>query len=106
MEDKLGRERFFQESFLLTETSIEVVLRMSFLTLNNADIQFAEKRLTWNVYTTAKALSNTKWIKLINKKDFAGAALDEESKTFVMHIFALRVLSGSAKMMMHPLQAA
>ena len=38
VEDKLGRARFFQELFLLAETSIEVVLRMPFLILSNADI--------------------------------------------------------------------
>ena len=46
VEDKLGRARFFQESFLLAETSMEVVLRMPFFTLSNANIQFAEKKLT------------------------------------------------------------
>ena len=38
VEDKLGRARFFQKSFLLAETSIEVVLRMLFLTFSNANI--------------------------------------------------------------------
>ena len=38
VKDKLGRARFFQESFLLADTSVEVVLRMLFLTLSNADI--------------------------------------------------------------------
>ena len=38
IEDKLGRARFFQESFLLAITSMEVVLGMSFLALGNADI--------------------------------------------------------------------
>ena len=46
VEDKLGRARFFQDSFLLAETSIELVLEMPFLTFSNADIQFAEKELT------------------------------------------------------------
>ena len=45
VEDKLGKARFFQKSFLLAETSMKVVLGMSFLTLSNADIQFAEKSL-------------------------------------------------------------
>ena len=53
VEDKLGRARFFQESFPLAETSIKVVLGMLFLTLSNADIQFAEKKLTWRSYTAA-----------------------------------------------------
>ena len=38
VEKKLGRARFFQESFLTAETSMEVVLEMSFFTLSNADI--------------------------------------------------------------------
>ena len=45
VEDKLGRSRFFQESFLLGETYMKVILGMPFLALNNADIQFAEKKL-------------------------------------------------------------
>ena len=47
IKDKLGRARFFQKTFLLTDLNIEVVLRMPFLTLSNADIQFARKELTW-----------------------------------------------------------
>ena len=45
VKDKFGRARFFQETFLLADTRMEVVLKMPFLTLNNANIQFAEKEL-------------------------------------------------------------
>ena len=45
--NKLGRTRFFQKTFLLADTTIEVVLGMPFLTLSNVNIQFAEKELTW-----------------------------------------------------------
>ena len=38
IEDKLGKAQFFQESFLLAETSIKVVLEMYFLTFSNANI--------------------------------------------------------------------
>ena len=38
MEDKPARARFFQKTFLLADLSIEVILRMSFLTLSNANI--------------------------------------------------------------------
>ena len=38
VEDKLGRVRFFQETFLLANISAEVVLGMPFLTLSNADV--------------------------------------------------------------------
>ena len=60
VEDKLGRARFFQKTFLLANINTEVVLDMSFLTLSNADIQFVEKELTWRSYTTAKALPTIK----------------------------------------------
>ena len=38
VKNKLGKARFFQETFLLADTSMKVVLRMPFLTLGNADI--------------------------------------------------------------------
>ena len=41
VEDTLGKARFFQETFLLADLSVEVVLGMPFLTLSNADIKFA-----------------------------------------------------------------
>lgn len=40
VQDKLGWNRFFKETFLLTDTSMEVVLGMLFLSLSNADIDF------------------------------------------------------------------
>ena len=39
--DTLEKTWFFQETFLLTDLNIEVVLEMPFLTLSNADIKFA-----------------------------------------------------------------
>ena len=89
VEDKLDRARFFQESLLLAETSMEMVLGMLFLILSNADIQFAEKKFTWRSYTAVEALPITKQVELIDKKEFAKTALDEESKIFVVHVAAL-----------------
>lgn len=43
--DKLGKIRFFRETFLLANTSMEVILEMPFLTLSSADIRFAEREL-------------------------------------------------------------
>ena len=92
VEDKLERTRFFQETFLLANISIEVVLSMSFLTLSNANVQFVEKELTWRSYITAEALPTTKRIKLINKKKFAKAALDENSETFVIYVASFNLV--------------
>lgn len=58
----------FQKIFLLANISVEVVLRMFFLILSNANIQFPEKKLTWRFYTTAKALLTTKQLGVIIKK--------------------------------------
>ena len=101
MEDKLGRARFFQETFLLADISVEVVLGMPFLTLSNADVQFEEKELTWRPYTTAEALPTTKRVELINKKEFAKAALDEKSKTFIVYVASFNLTPG-----IHPDRAA
>ena len=77
---------------------------MPFLILSNADIQFAEKELTWRSYTAAEALPTTKRVELIDKKEFAKAALDEKSETFVVHVAALE--APLAEMAIHPSQAA
>ena len=74
---------------------------MAFLTLSNADVQFIEKELTWRSYTTGKALSTTKRIEFINKKEFAKMALDEKSETFFIHVTSLNLAPG-----IHPDKAA
>lgn len=38
--DKDGRERFFEDSFLLANIKPDVVLKILFLTIKNADIDF------------------------------------------------------------------
>ena len=67
---------------------------MPFLTLSNADVQFVEKELTWRSYTTAEALPSTKRVELIEKKEFAKAALDENSETFVIYVASLSLVPG------------
>ena len=67
---------------------------MPFLTFSNADVQFIEKELIWRFYITAKALPTTKRIELIDKKEFAKAALDRNSKTFVIHVAFLNLVPG------------
>ena len=94
VEDKLRRAWFFQETFLLANISAKVVLDMLFLTLSNTDVQFIEMELTWRFYTTAKALPTTKRVELINKKEFAKAALDKKSETFVIHVVFLNLAPG------------
>ena len=94
VEDKLGRVRFFQETFLLADISVKVVLGMPFLTFSNANIQFVKKKLTWRSYTTVEALLTTKRIEFINKKKFAKAALDEKSEIFVIYVASFNLVPG------------
>ncbi len=43
--DKDGKERFFEESFLLIDVKPDIVLGMPFLTMSNADINFQARNL-------------------------------------------------------------
>lgn len=85
-EDQLKKARFFQETFLLANISVEVVLRILFFTLSNADIQFDKKKLTCRSYTTAKTLPTTKQVEIIDKKKFTKVALDENVEAFLMQV--------------------
>ena len=85
---KVGRPQFFQET-LLADTSMDFVLWIPSLTLSKADVRFAEREPTWSSYTTAEALPTTRRVELIDRKEFATAALDENEEAFVVHIAAL-----------------
>ena len=87
--DKANRVRFFEETFLVANVSPEVVLRMPFLTLSGADVDFSGRELRWKTYTTEEALPTTRRVELVGKKEFAVAALDLESKTFIVHVTSL-----------------
>lgn len=53
-----------------------MILRKSFLTLSNTDVQFAEKKLARKTYTIAEILPTTKRVELIYKKEFAKVILN------------------------------
>ena len=101
--DKDSRERFFEKSFLLANVKPEIVFRMLFLTMNNADIDFQARNLQWRFYTTRDVLPTTRQVELIGKKDFPAAVLDPEHEAFVVHITALSVNSSDE---IHPLRRA
>ena len=44
--DKLSRSWFFQDTFLLADISMKVVLGLLFLILSHIDVQFAKKKLS------------------------------------------------------------
>ena len=99
VQDKLRRVRFFQEIFLLANIGLEIVLGMFFLTFSKVDIRFAEWELVWRTYTAAEALSMTRKVEIIDKKEFTMAALNKDNKTFVEHV---AVLVGPTTMLIYP----
>ena len=101
IQDEFGKIRFFQETFLLSDTSIDVVLGMSFLSLSNTDIQFDTWNLTWRIYSTIEALPTTRQVELIDKHEFARAALNENFEIFVVHGAAQEAL----ELAIHPSRA-
>ncbi len=76
-QNSLEGVRFFEKTFLLTDTNIEAVLEMLFLVFSNTNFQFGTEKLTWRSYTAAEALPTISWVKLIDKREFAKAALDK-----------------------------
>lgn len=78
--------------FLLADTSIKVVLKMSFLIFSNANIQYIQKKLTQKFYIIAETLSIIKQVKLIDQKNFTKMALNNKSKTLIVYIATLEAL--------------
>lgn len=63
-----------------------MILKMLFLTFFNANLRFAEKKLIYRSYMTAKVRPTTSNIELIDNKKFVKPTLDENSESFVMHV--------------------
>ena len=80
---------------------MKMIQWMPFLSLSNADVKFAKlRKLTWKTYIAIEALFITSQVKLIDKKKFVKAALDEISEIFVMYASALKATT------IYPFQAA
>ena len=84
MEDKAGKFKFFQESFLVADTKFKAILGMLFLKMSNAGMSFNKKTFMWKFYITNKALPTTKQVQIVNLKEFVIAILDMGSKTFIV----------------------
>lgn len=65
--------------------------------LTNFQIKFADQELNWKTYTLNEALPTTKQMQIIDRKEFAIAALASEKAVFVMHVAYLE-----PKMLIHP----
>ena len=89
VEDKANRVRFFKETFLIANVSLEVILGMPFLTLSGTDVDFLGRELRWKTHTIEEALPTTRHVELVGKEKFAVATLDSESETFIVHVASL-----------------
>lgn len=92
LQDSFEIVRFFEVAFLLADTSMKLVLGMSFLSFSNADFQFSTRKLTQRSYTYAEALSTARQVELIDKYKFAITAPDKNSEIFIVHVVALEAL--------------
>lgn len=101
VQNRLGKIWFFEKSFLWTDTNIELVLGMSFLTVSDIDIWFAEKELIWRSYITTAVLSTTETVEFIDKGDFATTTSDKNFETIMMYIAVLEVSSEIIRMTIH-----
>ena len=81
MKDKANQIRFLEETFLMANVSPEIVFKMPFFILGDADIDFLGRELWWKTHTTKKVFPTIRRIKLVDKKKFAAAALDPEHET-------------------------
>ena len=102
--DEANQVRFFEETILVANVSLEIVFGIPFLTLSGADINFLGQELRWRTYTTKEALSTTRRIELVGKKKFATAVLDPESEIFVVYVtsFSSNALPSSFPLDVHP----
>ena len=89
IENKTNRVRFFEETFLMANISPEVVFGILFLTLSSVDVDFSGRKLRWRTYTTEEVISITRRVELVDKKEFAAAALNLEHETYVVHVTSL-----------------
>ncbi len=94
LSDKDGRERFFEGSFFFADVKPDIVLKITFLTMSNTDIDFQAWDLQWRSYTIENVLPTTRRVELIGKKEFVAAALDSEHEAFIIHVAALNLDSG------------
>ena len=84
--DRANQVKFFEKTFLVTNVSPEVVFGIFFLALKSVDVDFSGWELWWKTYITKKALSTTRCVDFMGKKEFAAAVFDSKHGTYVVHV--------------------
>ena len=88
--------------FLVVNISPKVVFGMLYLTFSNANIDFFDWKLRWKNYTTEKTLLITRYIKLVERKEFGTIVLDSEYETFVIYVISLHFISFNIQLFSRP----
>ena len=91
--DQANKVRFFEETFVVANVSLDMVFGMLFLTLSGADVDFSKKELQWRSLTIKKAFFTTKHVNLVGKKEFAAVTLDPGYEIFVIYVASFKSLS-------------
>ena len=68
---------------------LEIVLRILFHILNNANIDFLRQEFQCKIYTTLKTFRTTIHVKLVVKKEFINTPIDPEYEIFIVYIASL-----------------
>ena len=89
--DRLGRVRFFEDTFLACDSDSPVILGMPWLTLANPNVHWEidERKpghLEWKKYDARTALETSRRIELSDAEDWAEEAIDEANQVYVMHV--------------------
>ena len=68
---------------------MNIILRISFFTLSNIEINFVICHIHCKTYTTTKALPTTRQFELIQKKKYVAIAFNLENEVFVVYIASI-----------------
>lgn len=91
-QNKLRKIWFCKKTFLLANTNMKVVFRISFLIIFNTNIWYMENELIWRCYITIDILSITKTIEFFEKREFITIVLNKNTKIFEIYIIFLKIM--------------
>lgn len=89
IDDKARKSQFLKNCFLLADISMNTVLEMFFLTQNNAKINFVNRNLNLQYYTTIKVLLTIMWVELIKNKEFEVINLNWNDEIIIVYVVSL-----------------
>lgn len=92
LQNSCRKVRFFEQTYFLTDTYMEIVLGMLFLLLSNADIKFDTEKLSWRTSIIAEAMLMRKKVELMNKFEFIKPALNKDAEIYIVYITTLEII--------------